>query len=137
MKKLILLSLGLSLITIGVLYWMGMIEITHKNWGALPIFYIALSIGYWFFGGMFGILTGLFDPIPEEKKDEEPKKWESRSYPTLYKKESTKTKDDESGDFIKSAAIGYITDNPLIGGAIGGNMGGGLLGSSLDGDLFN
>jgi hypothetical protein len=137
MKKLIIISLTLSLSTIGLLFWLGMIEITPKNWGGLPVFYIALSIGYWFFGGMIGILTGLFDPIPDEEV-KEPKKWESRSYPTLYKSDfEDNKKDDDSGSFITSAAIGYITDNPLIGGSIGGNMSGGLLGSSLDGNLFN
>lgn len=128
----------LSLITTGILFWWDMIEITPKNWGALPVFYIALTIGYWFFGGMFGILTGIFDPIPEEKKGKEPKEWKSRSYPILYESNpEDRKKDDESGNFVTSAAIGYITDNPLIGGAIGGSMSGGLLGSSLDGDLFN
>lgn len=138
MKKFIIISLILSLITTGLLFWFGIIEITSKNWMALPVFYLALSLGYWFFGGLFGVLTGLFDPIPEEKTKKKEKKWVSRySTNTSHKKESTKTKDDDSGDFIKSAAIGYITDNPLIGGAVGGSMSGGILGSSLDGDLFN
>ncbi len=138
MKKLVIISLMLSLVTTGVLFWLGIIEITPKNWGALPVFYIALTIGYWFFGGMFGILTGLFDPIPEEKTEKKEKEWVSRSYLTSYKSDSKdKKKDDDSGNFVTSAAIGYITDNPLIGGAIGGSMSGGILGSSLDGDLFN
>ena len=79
-------------------------------------------------------------PTYKKKKSakKKEKKWVSRySTNTSHKKESTKTKDDDSGDFIKSAAIGYITDNPLIGGAVGGSMSGGILGSSLDGDLFN
>jgi hypothetical protein len=137
MKKLVIISLILSLITTGILFWWDMIEITPKNWGALPVFYIALTIGYWFFGGIIGILTGLFDPIPDEEV-KEPKEWKHRSYPTFYQSDSEdKKKDDDSGNFVTSAAIGYITDNPLIGGAIGGSMSGGILGSSLDGDLFN
>ena len=132
MKKLTIISLTLSLITIGLLFWLDMIEITSKNWVALPMLYIALSLGYWFFGGMFGILTGSFDPIPEE--DNKKSEWVS-GY-TSYKPKSKK-QDDDSGNFIKSAAIGYITDNPLIGGAIGGSMSGGIVGSLIDGDLFN
>lgn len=128
----------LSLITIGILFWMGVIELHSSNlanWMVLPYFYIVLSLGYWWFGGMFGILTGLFDPTPKEKTGEEPNEFESNDYNSYVSK--SKKKDDESSNFVTSATIGYITDNPLIGGAIGGSFSGGLLGSSLDGDLFN
>lgn len=138
MKKLVIISLMLSLITIGILFWMGVIELHSSNlanWMVLPYFYIVLSLGYWWFGGMFGILTGLFDPTPKEKTGEEPNEFESNDYNSYVSK--SKKKDDESSNFVTSATIGYITDNPLIGGAIGGSFSGGLLGSSLDGDLFN
>lgn len=41
------------------------------------------------------------------------------------------SKNDDSS-FLGSAAIGYITDNPLLGGALGGNYSGGLAGSGLN-----
>lgn len=123
----------LSLITTGILFWTDVIEVTSKNWGVLPFLYFSLSLGYWWFIGMFGILTGLFDPIPEENNNKKPKKWESRSYPTLYPSNSKgKKKNDDSGNFVTSAAVGYITDNPLIGGSVGGSFSGGLFGSSLN-----
>jgi hypothetical protein len=40
-------------------------------------------------------------------------------------------------DFLSSAAIGYATDNALLGGLLGGDMLGGLVGDLFsDGDLF-
>lgn len=42
--------------------------------------------------------------------------------------------EDNSGDFLISAAIGYATDSALLGGLIGGDLGGGLLGDALNGD---
>jgi hypothetical protein len=133
MKKLVIISLIFSLITIGILFWSNVIEVTSKNWGVLPFLYFSLSLGYWWFIGMFGILTGLFDPIPEENNNKKPKKSESRSYPTFYPSDSKgEKKNDDSGSFVASAAVGYITDNPLIGGSVGGSFSGGLFGSSLN-----
>lgn len=36
------------------------------------------------------------------------------------------------GDFATSMAIGYATDNPILGGIIGGSMIGGIVGASLN-----
>lgn len=45
---------------------------------------------------------------------------------------------DSSGDFLTSAAIGYATDNALLGGILGGDMAGGIVGDLLSGDgLFD
>ena len=139
MKKIIIisltLSLTLSLITVGLLFWLNMIEITSKNWVILSVFYIELSIGYWFFVGIIGVLIGKFDPIPEENTKVEKTEWGYSTYSSYETKSEEKT--NEYKGFITSAAIGYITDNPLMGGAVGGDMLGGIIGSSLDGDLFN
>ena len=44
---------------------------------------------------------------------------------------------DDLVDFVSSAAIGYATDNALLGGLLGGDMLGGLVGDLFsDGDLF-
>ncbi len=52
--------------------------------------------------------------------------------PSTNKDKKDKDKDDnDSGSFLGSAAIGYITDNPLLGGALGGDYSGGLVGSGL------
>lgn len=133
MKKLVIISLIFSLITIGILFWTDVIEVTSKNWGMLPYLYFSSFLCYWWFIGMFGILTGLFDPIPEEKKNKKPKKWKRSSYLSSYKSDyKGEKKDDDSGNFAASAAVGYITDNPLIGGSVGGSFSGGLFGSSLN-----
>lgn len=61
-----------------------------------------------------------------------------RYTPTLSSKDKDddddkkKNKRDDDGDFARSAALGYLTDNPLLGGALGGNFAGGLLGSSFN-----
>lgn len=135
MKKIIIISLTLSLITIGLLFWLNMIEITFNNWVILPVFYITLSIGYWFFVGLIGVLIGWFDPTPEENSKVEKTEWDYSTY-TLYETKSEE-KTNECKGFITSTAIGYTTGNPLMGGAVGGDMLGGIIGSSLDGDLFN
>lgn len=44
----------------------------------------------------------------------------------------TYSKDNDDGDFLLSAIIGYATDSALLGGLIGGDMTGGILG-----DVFN
>lgn len=50
---------------------------------------------------------------------------------------STSTSSDDSGDFLMSAAIGYATDNAILGGVIGGDIAGGIVGDLLsDGGLF-
>jgi hypothetical protein len=134
MKKFVIMSLLLSMITICVLYFYNIIEITEKNWPFLPILYGSLCLGYLFFGGLIGIWFFDFDPLPAEKSPKEDDNYyRSTTYSIYHKKE----KSDDDGDFAKSFAIGYLTDNPSLGGVLGGNMAGGLLGSSLDGNLFN
>jgi hypothetical protein len=139
MKRIIIisltLSLTLSLITIGFLFWLNMIEITSNNWVILPLFYICLSIGYWFFVGVIGVLIGKFDPTPEENSKVEKTEWDYSTY-TLYETKSEEKINEYKG-FITSVAIGHITDNPLMGGAVGGDMLGGIIGDSLDGNLFD
>jgi hypothetical protein len=39
---------------------------------------------------------------------------------------------DNSGDFITSMAIGYATDNAIIGGIVGGDMTGAIVGEMLN-----
>jgi len=133
MKKLTIISLLLSMVTIGALYFFNIIEITEKNWPFLPVFYCSLCLGYWFFGGLIGIWFFNFDPWSIEETPKE----DNSYYFTTYLSYPKKEKSDDDGDFTNSFAIGYLTDNPSLGGVLGGNMAGGLLGSSLDGDLFN
>lgn len=46
--------------------------------------------------------------------------------------------EDDSGDFLLSAVIGYATDSAIIGGLVGGDMVGGIVGDILNGgDLFD
>jgi hypothetical protein len=47
---------------------------------------------------------------------------------------SSSSTSNSSGDFLTSAAIGYATDNALLGGVLGGDMLGGIVGDLLDGD---
>jgi len=133
MKKLTIISLLLSMVTIGALYFFNIIEITEKNWPFLPLLYGSLCLLYWWFGGLIDIWFFDFDPRPVEKSSKEDDSYYFTSYLSYHKKE----KSDDDGDFTNSFAIGYLTDNPSLGGVLGGNMAGGLLGSSLDGDLFN
>lgn len=51
-----------------------------------------------------------------------------------YSYNGSSSTSDSSGDFLTSAAIGYVTDNALLGGALGGDMLGGIVGDLLDGD---
>jgi len=81
-------------------------------------------IGIWFFN---------FDPWLIEETPKE----DNSYYFTTYLSYPKKEKSDDDRDFANSFVIGYLTDNPSLGGVLGGNMAGGLLGSSLDGDLFN
>lgn len=39
---------------------------------------------------------------------------------------------EDNGDFATSMAIGYATNNPILGGIGGGNMLGGIVGASLN-----
>jgi hypothetical protein len=52
-----------------------------------------------------------------------------KTYSFSNKKDKKDKDDNDSGSFLGSAAIGYITDNPLLGGALGGDYSGGLVGS--------
>lgn len=54
-----------------------------------------------------------------------------KTYSSSNKKDKKDKDDHNSGSFLGSAAIGYITDNPLLGGALGGDYSGGLVGSGL------
>jgi hypothetical protein len=54
-----------------------------------------------------------------------------KTYSPSTKKDNKDKDDNDSGSFLGSAAIGYITDNPLLGGALGGDYSGGLVGSGL------
>jgi hypothetical protein len=54
-----------------------------------------------------------------------------KTYSFSNKKDKKDKDDNDSGSFLGSAAIGYITDNPLLGGALGGDYSGGLVGSGL------
>jgi glucan phosphoethanolaminetransferase (alkaline phosphatase superfamily) len=140
MKKLTIISLLLSMVTIGVLYFFNIIEITEKNWPFLPLLYGSLCLLYWWFGGLIGIwfFDFDFDPRPVEKSSKEDDNYYSSTIYSIYNKKEKKSKKSKNKkDFTKSFAIGYLTDNPLLGGVLGGDMAGGLLGSSLDGDLFN
>jgi len=42
--------------------------------------------------------------------------------------------DFDSDDFITSAAIGYVTNNALLGGLLGGDMIGGVVGDWMNAD---
>lgn len=38
----------------------------------------------------------------------------------------------DDGNFALSMAIGYVTDNPVLGGMVGGSFTGGIVGASLN-----
>lgn len=48
------------------------------------------------------------------------------------KDDDDKKKNKDDDDFARSTSLGYLTDDPLLGGALGGNLAGGLLGSSFN-----
>lgn len=46
--------------------------------------------------------------------------------------------DDDDGDFLLSAVVGYATNSAILGGLIGGSFAGGIVGDILDGgSLFD
>lgn len=46
--------------------------------------------------------------------------------------------EDSDGDFLLSAAVGYVTNSAIIGGLAGGNMAGGIVGDIINGgSLFD
>lgn len=46
-------------------------------------------------------------------------------------------REEDSGDFLLSAAIAAATDSAIIGGLVGGDIVGGIVGDMFDGDLFD
>lgn len=50
-----------------------------------------------------------------------------------YSYQGSSSTSNSSGDFLTSAAIGYATDNALLGGILGGDMAGGIVGDLLGG----
>jgi hypothetical protein len=50
-----------------------------------------------------------------------------------YSYQGSSSTSNNSGDFLTSAAIGYATDNALLGGILGGDMAGGIVGDLLGG----
>ena len=50
-----------------------------------------------------------------------------------YTYQGSSSTSNSSGDFLTSAAIGYATDNALLGGKLGGDMAGGIVGDLLGG----
>lgn len=61
-----------------------------------------------------------------------------RFYSSHYCRSEHRTiTENDTGDFLLSAAIGFGTDSAILGGLLGGDMTGGILGDILDGDLFD
>lgn len=46
----------------------------------------------------------------------------------------TQVANDDSGDFLTSAVVGYVTDSTLVGAVVGGDLLGAVVGDALNDD---
>jgi hypothetical protein len=56
------------------------------------------------------------------------------SHKAQYKTAKKNWEDDNDGDFLLSAAIGYATNSSVLGGLLGGDFVGGMIGDALNSD---
>ena len=56
------------------------------------------------------------------------------SHKTQYRTAKKNWEEDNDGDFLLSAAIGYATNSSVIGGLLGGDFVGGMVGDALNSD---
>ena len=130
MKKLLFVTLSVCIVSTLSLILMDIIVVdSFLKWFATITFLIIvpsifLSMNISFAACVF--FNYNFKPLFKEN-NESKSYWNPGSYVGLGKKSN---KDNDS--FTKSAAIGYITKDPIIGGTIGGDYIGGIFGSELN-----
>lgn len=125
----------------------------HANWIYFPVFLAITYFAVYYFSYVICTIFN-YDPHMTEKRIKEQAEYQkrktekekkeledyirnyefTRNHPELFDDNKKENHDDDDDDdsFTRSAAIGYLTDNPLLGGALGGSYSGGLFGSGLN-----
>lgn len=129
--KLIFICVILSVVTALMLFQFNFLEVSGKQYCVIPFLLSALWLMFYWFIGIFLILFFNYDPLPKKVYKEEV--WEKYEYKKDLKNTTYQKYDKKDDDFSKSFLVGALSDNPLMGGAVGGNYSASILGSTLNG----